>query len=1370
MESLSDTLLPTREGEPSDKMDSAAVVGQWLHEVDLIDLVVELVQNDLDAGATRTVIDFGERALICEGNGRPFDKKGWLRLESVLGAGGEVEAKKDGIGSKNHGLRSAFLLADRIGVQSGGLRADLTVRGNLKKPARFKPAYWPRIEDATSPLRGTRITAPYRTKPLRRPDGDNTLLEPPTSDELDALWQEAVEEAAERFLTASTPGEAWSYTLVLARHGKASHELRYDCKPLSGALRGLWARTCRLLVRGTPAKIVARRHALKFPIAVTDGGKIPKLFRSRGRLYGELSWSVSSRNKLHTAFGRLRYPIAFPGEETRSGHGFDISAPFIAGRARHNVSNDGRNADLVVQGRKAMVEAGPRLAKAYGAALGDLVRSHAPREIDRKAERMLVSGWLDHGGISVIVFVNGNFPKPVKSVPVGAGTAVVLARGSRRQAAIDETLCSLAAGGDPVVSLEHAEVVLDILQDMVTNGDGRISRFDEEAAARAVFIAEIQIDRRIGTETLLRAQAALACLDSLRKGRDLPGSLVNDLSTKGGLPTYSEVAVIWATARRHDHTPPEIPGLRSPPVVHPHLKNAPILNQGPLTLKRFDLNDFVSTRNFSNVIDAGKLKFFNWLRDNAQALKASALARIAAYPIWPSSDGRFLPINAFCRPKARKLREILADNLVAPASSVITLLSTSSLPAGVLKIREQPTEEEVLGWHATRQAELGIESVSTLRPKLDALEVALEWLWHRDPAVVKSMGPAHKTLSQAGELLPVATLHVPNANTLACGLPAKDLCRPKRAELYEYLGAYPKPTPSAIVAALRDDPDPAKLFIRLEAYRARGLSPADLASESIILVDGVAHAGETLAFAGEPDFWGDWKIRLSAGDVAQHHGLLAQLGVIRSNPTRDASLAFFRWLANQSRTVQREHHTQIARHWRERQIGPPSWAPLHLDVPCLPVTGKRQAFELVSLATARTAREDIYLDDFPEIRDSVLKESKARLTLIKAPGFQYSNLDVYAAISVPSLRRASGAPRAISTSGELRLVPDLDLELSRLQSGVILASLKTRLPLHGIKLSDLRTDWQKLMKALKGVRLSGGLTAVYRFLGASYEVPIAGGVDPASSLICLSADSDRQNEFYAVLAAHIFRPGVGESSAWGLMRAARDRRQLSLFETQNDEDGDDVEIGEAGRASEQGSGDVHEGHGLSPTKLKPVVPNPHALGDITEATFLKSTKRRRKAAVATTTDNQRNSVEEEEQKRELKHNHYGYHCQACIGEMDVLKAAPPGTYVFSPGYRQRLLHAHHAHQMQNKGMIGGKNLIILCEYHHRIWGDRLSRENVLAGLSNATIIRRHFPRDTAGKELERREGLLVVVTLDVEPFEAKLYFTKLHAAAWCGGG
>jgi hypothetical protein len=160
MVSAGEELLPEREGVPFRHDGWPCCGGAMSSRGEAGRLGRRIVQNDFDAGATRTVIDFREGALACEGDGSPFDRKGWRRLESVLGAGGDVEAKKHGIGSKNHGLRSVFLLADRIGVQSGGLRADLTVRGDRKKPNKFKPAFWPRIRDPCAPDHGTRVTAP----------------------------------------------------------------------------------------------------------------------------------------------------------------------------------------------------------------------------------------------------------------------------------------------------------------------------------------------------------------------------------------------------------------------------------------------------------------------------------------------------------------------------------------------------------------------------------------------------------------------------------------------------------------------------------------------------------------------------------------------------------------------------------------------------------------------------------------------------------------------------------------------------------------------------------------------------------------------------------------------------------------------------------------------------------------------------------------------------------------------------------------------------------------------------------------------------------------------------------------------------------
>lgn len=1359
-------LLPTRIGEPQDRIDAAAVVGQFLRDLDLADLVVELVQNELDAGATRTVIDFGERALTCEGDGQPFDTKGWLRLESVLGAGGDVEAKKDGIGSKNHGLRSAFLLADRIGVQSGGLRADLTVRGDLRRPTRFKPAFWPRQVDQDAPAKGTRIVAPYRTVRLRRPDGDDTHLEPLTPGELDSLWESAVSGAPERFLTASRPGAPWSYTLVLKRAGRDPCELRFKCEPLSDARRGLWMRTCKVSQAGRSLTTVGRRHAMRFPITVSDGGKIPRLFRNGSHLYGEVSWPVNLKGRPQRSVGGLRYPIAFPTGEARSGHGFDISAPFIAGRARHSLSQDPRNAALILQGRRAVMNYGQKLAKAYGPDVGELVRSADPHDADRGGERELIEAWLDRGGLSLEVFGKGPLPKAVGSLPAPPGRAVVLVRSATRQKP-SPSLTALAAGVGAVVCSDHPPVLLEVLGDLADEGDPRVKAFDEEDASRRVFLDHLAEGAAVDSKGLAWARAALSCLEDLKRAGGVPASLVADLQEKGSLPAHTGLAVAWKEARIHDGTPPDIPGVKSPPVIHGSLKEASVLRLGSLQLRRFNLNDFVSSRDFNNVIPAGRRNFFNWLRTNAHTLKASALKRIADYPVWPGADGVFRRLDDYCRPRAGPLRELFGHAVLAPDSAVSLLLADKRLPAGALQLRDRPSEAEIVSWHAKQvQAVVAEADADQRRRSLEALETRLEQLRARDFAAMRKLGEQHLSLSQAGDLTPISTLHLPNLATLACALAPSFLARPKFAKLYEALGAKPRPDAAALIEALRRDLDWTKLYIRLEAYAGLDLDLSTLAGEPIIPGEDGPRPGQSLCFAGDADYWGSWKSRLRPGDVAQHHSLLRQLGVVRSQPNRDTSLAFFRWLATQPRDIQRQHQAQIARHWRDRFNGPLAWAQNHPDARCLPVTGKGQAFALVALTEALSDVGDVFLDDFPEIRDDLLKDGKVRLTLNKVQGLQGTNLDLFRAAKVPSLRRAIGQPRALTMLGDLRMAPEEDGELARLRSGSALASLKTRLPLQDVALSDLRPEWQKSIKELKGVRLAKGLTARYRFRGRDYELPVAGGVDSGSRLICLAHDADRLNEFYAVLARYIFRPGLGDVGAWGLMRAARDRRQLSLFEAEDsaEQDGDEAP------AEGEANGDVHAGHGLSNAKLAPVVPNPGTLADISDPTFLSGRKKVRKARPLSAHEDQRNSVEEEEQKRALKRDHYGFHCQACLGEMDVLKAAPPGTYVFAPGYRERLLHAHHAHQIQNKGMVGGKNLLILCEYHHRLWGDRLSRDSVLVGLTGATTIQRKFPTDVDGKSTLRREGLLATIAIDVAPFQARLFFTPEHADAWRKAG
>jgi len=189
---------PPRDGQPKVKADIPAMVAEFLGELTVGDIIVELVQNELDGGSRRTEIEITDEALICTGNGEQIEPTGWDRLSFVIGAGTLVQAKVDGIGAKNHGIRACFLLGDRIVVQSDKQRIDLTARGQIDEPDAFFPAAWDPEPDPTAPKRGVRVTVPMRTEPLAIA-GRNALT-PPTPATLDELFDSAVEAAPSRFL------------------------------------------------------------------------------------------------------------------------------------------------------------------------------------------------------------------------------------------------------------------------------------------------------------------------------------------------------------------------------------------------------------------------------------------------------------------------------------------------------------------------------------------------------------------------------------------------------------------------------------------------------------------------------------------------------------------------------------------------------------------------------------------------------------------------------------------------------------------------------------------------------------------------------------------------------------------------------------------------------------------------------------------------------------------------------------------------------------------------------------------------------------------------------------------------------------------
>jgi hypothetical protein len=138
----------------------SSVLDEFVAGHDMPAILRELIQNEYDAGGRTMVVRFDRDALRISGTGSPISEAGWKRLSVVMGTGavhgtGEVVAEKvNGIGSKNFGLRSLFLLGDRIYVRSAGNFTVLDrLSGTLPKP---------RPDPAGEGAPGVRIEVPYR--------------------------------------------------------------------------------------------------------------------------------------------------------------------------------------------------------------------------------------------------------------------------------------------------------------------------------------------------------------------------------------------------------------------------------------------------------------------------------------------------------------------------------------------------------------------------------------------------------------------------------------------------------------------------------------------------------------------------------------------------------------------------------------------------------------------------------------------------------------------------------------------------------------------------------------------------------------------------------------------------------------------------------------------------------------------------------------------------------------------------------------------------------------------------------------------------------------------------------------------------------
>ena len=347
---------------------------------------------------------------------------------------------------------------------------------------------------------------------------------------------------------------------------------------------------------------------------------MPKLFQRGTRLLGEISWHVDRNDAPQSGRGALRYPIGYPIEHVRSGYGFDISGPFISGRARHSLSDDKRNELIRDAARMAFVEVTrKKLIPLFGAKSMDLVSN--PHTPDADAEQRLINDLLVAQALPIAKPVSNSKRGTLKATPMDASkpSVVTIACTSYDPVHIAANLVRLARSADNLLHPDVNDRVSDALHQMRANGDLRVVLFDEFTAARAILIDQSPTPgQAVNSGWIEDAIDVLAALETSRHRRPLTAELVQTLKEQGQLPTEAGNVAQWADLRRSAKPVPTIPGIVVPDILHHSLSKLGLLKDGPLKIPAFNLDDFVSFVNFSEADPASRQFFLNGCRSDTQ--------------------------------------------------------------------------------------------------------------------------------------------------------------------------------------------------------------------------------------------------------------------------------------------------------------------------------------------------------------------------------------------------------------------------------------------------------------------------------------------------------------------------------------------------------------------------------------------------------------------------------------------------------------------------------------------------------------------------------------------------------------------------------
>ena len=1159
------------------EFDSIPGFWDFLVGLDRNDLIAELIQNDLDQDATRTIISFKEDRLVCEGDGKPVDSGGWQRLRKIQGAGDSVPAKRRKIGVKNHGLKTAFMLGDELRLMSAGesIVQTLYAKGRNKPP--YPGASPTPTADQQAPPVGCRIVIPYRSKALEPAQGEKVKLGAITEEEIDELFRQACSSIPEQFSGVVTPENLNRYKIVLRHWRLGEARFRFLCtgeREIAKRMK-LFERSCKVSGTMSPLPESLKEQAVRRfqPLKGSLMERVPDFYRRKRSFFAEVSWRIdrtwridrSGKPKVGT--GRYRYPIGYPhdSEKALTGHGAYFNVPVVSNTERHfPVFDDESTIELRGVCEELFVDALAHYAiPSWGSdGLNPLVPSPGFKDVDKRV-RPLLAELVKQGAMPVkdwrtavgLVF-KGRKDNPKASIgriaaqcdsketkqyrfilPVAtwAKDAVLPALSMlcprsemqldpRTHAAI---ICLLANEETPEFAEDFFTFTQRVVFDCMTAGSDQ--RFGAIVDSKGKFTEPLI--SRFYLDLVL-----LALEKSDEKGHDPKGDKEKELAESLLLPDSNG----QATPKDKLYSAPlpfDVPGLPLPPILHPKLISHPLFRRQRWCLPKYTMAKFLEADALRVASEDVRKQFWQWLCKNERHVPHKERPKLAELAIWPDENDSLARISELCAPR-RHVGEVLAEFIRRPSKQVRSSELVSIGGRAHTSIRSVPTDDEITSWLDARlaQFELGstpnVETIKTLHCFEDDLVILA-----KDKSIlpmIKTIGVTIPALSQDCTLQPRSTLVKPGFRNDQLALPKRYLIDDRRqvANLDKLSPALITPTASMILDALAEDPrnfdclqPRLKQLLRTkpdEGERER------LETLPIIPLDDRIWKPPALAFIGNRgDYWGHWKKKLPGTGLSQNdQRRFREAGVISGLPNAATSRAFFKWLGTQDEETLRQHVHCVVRHILHAE-GPMHWSVSFTDIPFIPARSQN-GLRLVSLQTARIGL--VFLGDVGDIEEDIIKKDpRVFLVVDRVKQVTQPITEQLRKLGVRSLREALKEPKHVF--GVDNVLPAPNNMIGRLQglgNTKLRSTLKKRLVELGVESDLLRHDWYDRLGRVKDLQIADEVQASYRFRGKNYQIGVDGGFNPESGVFWIKNDGgDDLRKLYKEIAKRlIFKPAA----------------------------------------------------------------------------------------------------------------------------------------------------------------------------------------------------------------------------------------------------